>query len=49
MKAGELAGHVASMMGGKGGGKPDLAMAGAPKAEGLAQALASVETFLQGK
>ena len=49
VKAGELAGHVASMMGGKGGGKPDLAMAGAPKAEGLAQALASVETFLQGK
>ena len=49
VKAGELAGHVASMMGGKGGGKPDLAMAGAPKAEGLVQALASVETFLQGK
>ena len=49
VKAGELAGFVASKMGGKGGGKPDLAMAGAPKAEGLAEALASVEAFLQGK
>ncbi len=49
VKAGELAGFVASKMGGKGGGKPDLAMAGAPKAEGLAEALACVEGFLQGK
>ena len=49
VKAGELAGFVASQMGGKGGGKPDLAMAGAPKAEGLTQALAAVEGFLQGK
>ena len=49
VKAGELAGFVASKMGGKGGGKPDLAMAGAPKAEGLNEALASVEGFLQGK
>lgn len=49
VKAGELAGFVASKMGGKGGGKPDLAMAGAPKAEGLNEALTSVEGFLQGK
>ena len=49
VKAGELAGFVASKMGGKGGGKPDLAMAGAPKAEGLAEALAGVEGFLQSK
>ncbi len=49
VKAGELAGFVASKMGGKGGGKPDLAMAGAPKADGLAEALASVEAFLQDK
>ena len=49
VKAGELAGFVASKMGGKGGGKPDLAMAGAPNAEGLNEALASVEGFLQGK
>ena len=49
VKAGEVAGFVASKMGGKGGGEPDLAMVGTPKAEGLNEALASVEGFLQGK
>ena len=49
MKAGEIVSHVAQVLGGKGGGKPDLAMAGASDATHLAEALAGVEAFLQGK
>ena len=49
VKAGEVAGHVAALMGGRGGGKPDCAMAGATDASKLTEALASVEGFLAGK
>lgn len=49
MKAGEIVAHVAQVLGGKGGGKPELAMAGASDATHLADALAGVEAFLQGK
>lgn len=42
VKAGELVNFVAQQVGGKGGGKPDMAMAGGTDASGLAQALASV-------
>ena len=42
LKAGELVNFVAQQVGGKGGGKPDLAMAGGTDASKLAQALASV-------
>lgn len=49
MKAGEIVSHVAQVLGGKGGGKPDLAMAGASDATHLGEALAGVEAFLQGK
>jgi alanyl-tRNA synthetase len=42
LKAGELVNFVASQVGGKGGGKPDMAMAGGTDASGLSQALASV-------
>jgi alanyl-tRNA synthetase len=42
VKAGELVNHVASQVGGKGGGKADLAMAGGTQPQGLPQALASV-------
>lgn len=42
VKAGELVNHVAQQVGGKGGGKPDLAMAGGTDASKLPQALASV-------
>ena len=49
MKAGEIVAHVAQVLGGKGGGKPELAMAGASDATHLAEALAGVEAFLQGK
>jgi len=42
LKAGELVNFVAQQVGGKGGGKPDLAMAGGTDPSKLAQALASV-------
>jgi alanyl-tRNA synthetase len=42
VKAGELVNFVAQQVGGKGGGKPDLAMAGGTDAEALPRALASV-------
>ena len=42
LKAGELVNFVAQQVGGKGGGKADLAMAGGSDAGHLAQALASV-------
>lgn len=47
MKAGELVNHVASQVGGKGGGKPDMAMAGGTDASQLPQALASVEAWVK--
>jgi alanyl-tRNA synthetase len=42
VKAGELVNFVAQQVGGKGGGKPDLAMAGGTDAAALPAALASV-------
>jgi alanyl-tRNA synthetase len=42
IKAGELVNFVAQQVGGKGGGKPDMAMAGGTDAGKLAGALASV-------
>ena len=42
IKAGELVNFVALQVGGKGGGKPELAMAGGTDAAALPQALASV-------
>ena len=42
LKAGELVNFVAQQVGGKGGGKPDLAMAGGTDAAALPAALASV-------
>ncbi|MDQ8000987.1 MAG: DHHA1 domain-containing protein, partial [Pseudomonadota bacterium] len=46
MKAGELVNFVASQVGGKGGGKPDMAMAGGTDAAGLPKALASVQGWV---
>jgi alanyl-tRNA synthetase len=46
IKAGELVNFVAQQVGGKGGGKPDLAMAGGNDASKLAQALASVQGYV---
>jgi alanyl-tRNA synthetase len=42
IKAGELVNFVAQQVGGKGGGKPDMAMAGGTDATQVPQALASV-------
>jgi alanyl-tRNA synthetase len=46
IKAGELVNFVAQQVGGKGGGKPDLAMAGGTDAAALPQALASVAGWI---
>lgn len=46
VKAGELVNFVAQQVGGKGGGKPDLAMAGGTDPSKLAAALASVEGWV---
>jgi alanyl-tRNA synthetase len=46
VKAGELVNFVAQQVGGKGGGKPDLAMAGGTNAAQLPQALASVQGWV---
>jgi alanyl-tRNA synthetase len=49
VKAGELVNFVAQQVGGKGGGKPDLAMAGGTDAAALPQALASVRGWVAEK
>ncbi len=46
VKAGELANFVAQQVGGKGGGKPDMAMAGGTDAAALPKALASVQVWV---
>jgi alanyl-tRNA synthetase len=49
VKAGELVNFVAQQVGGKGGGKPDMAMAGGADASGLPRALASVQGWVGPK
>jgi alanyl-tRNA synthetase len=49
VKAGELVNFVASQVGGKGGGKPDLAQAGGSEPEKLPTALQGVVAWVQGK
>jgi alanyl-tRNA synthetase len=46
VKAGELVNFVAQQVGGKGGGKPDMAMAGGTEPAGLSKALASVQAWV---
>jgi alanyl-tRNA synthetase len=46
VKAGELVNFVAQQVGGKGGGRPDLAQAGGTDPAGLAKALADVPDWL---
>jgi alanyl-tRNA synthetase len=46
VKAGELVNFVAQQVGGKGGGKPDMAMAGGTDAASLPKALASVQAWV---
>ena len=49
VKAGELIGMVAQQVGGKGGGRPDMAQAGGTDAAALPAALASVESWVSAK
>jgi alanyl-tRNA synthetase len=49
IKAGELVNMVAQQVGGKGGGRPDMAMAGGTQPEHLAVALASVPAWVRAK
>ena len=49
IKAGDLVNFVAQQVGGKGGGKPDLAMAGGTDAGQLPKALASVNDWITSK
>ncbi|WP_029407112.1 alanine--tRNA ligase [Thiomicrorhabdus sp. Milos-T2] len=48
-KAGELVNHVAQQVGGKGGGRPDMAQAGGKDPSKLAEALASVKAWAESK
>ncbi|MGB9092498.1 MAG: DHHA1 domain-containing protein, partial [Gallionella sp.] len=49
IKAGDVVNMVAQQVGGKGGGRPDMAMAGGTQPEHLAAALASVPTWVRAK
>ncbi len=49
VKAGELVNFVAQQVGGKGGGRPDMAQAGGTQPEHLAAALASVLAWVKAK
>jgi alanyl-tRNA synthetase len=47
VKAGDLVGFVAAQVGGRGGGRPDMAMGGGQDPEKLESALASVEAWVR--
>jgi len=49
LKAGDLVNMVAGQIGGKGGGRPDMAMAGGSQPENLDSALASVKGWVEGQ
>ena len=49
IKAGELVGFVAGQIGGKGGGRPDMAMGGGTDAQALPGALAGVKDWVEAK
>ena len=49
VKAGELVNMVAQQVGGKGGGRPDMAQAGGTQPENLEVALASVAAWVESK
>ncbi len=48
-KAGELVNHVAQQVGGKGGGRPDMAQAGGKDPSKLKEALTSVKEWVASK
>ena len=47
VKAGDLVNHVAQQVGGKGGGRPDMAQAGGTDPAALPDALRSIEAWLE--
>ncbi len=49
VKAGDLVGFVAGQIGGKGGGRPDMAMGGGTDAQALPSALAGVKAWVEAK
>jgi len=49
IKAGDLVNSVASQVGGKGGGRPDMAQAGGDQPENLSAALKTVADWVQGQ
>jgi len=49
VKAGELVGQVARELGGKGGGRPDMAMGGGPDASNLAAALDNARSWVESR
>lgn len=49
VKAGDLVNMVATQVGGKGGGRPDMAMAGGTQPDALPQAIGSVRAWLETK
>ena len=49
VKAGDLVNMVAEQVGGKGGGRPEMAMAGGSQPENLSEALDSVQPWLEAR
>ena len=49
IKAGDIIKHLATELGGKGGGKPDLAQGGAPLNEKFATVMADLTAWLEAK
>jgi alanyl-tRNA synthetase len=49
IKAGDVVSHVAQQVGGKGGGRPDMAMAGGTQPEHLDSALVSLMAFVEAQ
>jgi alanyl-tRNA synthetase len=46
VRAGDLVNMIAAQVGGKGGGRPDMAMAGGVDASGIPAAIASVKPWV---
>ncbi len=49
IKAGDLVAHVSTQIGGKGGGRPDMAMGGGSDLQALPGAIESVQAWVEGK
>ena len=46
-KAGKIVNSVAAIVGGKGGGRPDMAQAGGPMADKVAEAISAVPSIIE--